>query len=521
MSTGGEEPLPVTAPAAPPESQQAPDDRLESDSITRNAVFATLTTASTALFAAILTLYLVRALSPTGYGNYTLALAVGALFALPMDLGINSSMARFVAERRGDRKAIAGIIADALSLKLAVAGAVGLVTFVAAGKIAELYGHPGLVWPLRGVAIALTAYSLTQLFAAARVAQGRIASGFLIPFTQSVGVTLATVVLVVLGAGATGAAFGRAIGYLLALAVGAYLTVQLFGRASVAIGFRGGGNLPMIARYAGVLALVEGAYNFFDQLDALLIGAFLSASAVGLFQAAGALTVFMDYPGGIVATSVAPRIARSSEGGEPNVDALRSASRFLTIGYGALLAPIVVWANPIVHLLLGSDYDGSVNVLRAFAPFVFLGGVGQLFSFTANYLGQARRRLPIAIAAVLINVFIDILLIPRIGIVAGAIGSDIAIAVYVPAHVLICASVVDLPLRAMTVTLVRTLAAATVMGAVLYSVGTSELSALEWVGGAVGATLAYLAMVLVARELSVTELRAGVAWAGRRLRGAR
>jgi O-antigen/teichoic acid export membrane protein len=517
MSTGGEEPLPVSAPAAPPGSQ-APDDRLESDSISRNAVFATLTAAVTALFSAVLTLYLVRALSPTGYGDYTLALAVGALFALPMDLGINSSMARFVAEHRGDRKAIAGIIADALSLKLAVAGAVGLVTFAAAGWIADLYGNQGLVWPLRGVAIALTAYSLTQLFGAARVAQGRIASGFAIPLTQSIGVALVTIALVALGAGATGAAFGRAVGYILALGVGAYLTVRLFGRSSIAIGFRGGGSLPMIARYAGVLALVEGAYNFFDQLDALLIGAFLSASAVGLFQAAGALTVFMDYPGGIVATSVAPRIARGSEGGEPNVGALRLATRFLTIGYGALLAPLVVWAEPIVHLLLGSDYHGSVNVLRAFAPFVFLGGVGQIFSFTANYLGQARRRLPVAIAAVLINVFLDILLIPRIGIVAGAIGSDIAIAVYVPAHVLICAKVVDLPLRAMTVTLVRTLAAAVAMGAVLYGVGTSSLSVAEWVEGVVGGTLAYLSVVIVARELSVAELRAGAAWAGRRLR---
>jgi O-antigen/teichoic acid export membrane protein len=513
--TGGDEPT-AAAPASGTQEPQLPEDQIGTDTIARNAVFATLTTALTAIFAAVLTLYLVRALSPAGYGEYALALAVGSLLALPMDLGINSSMARFVAEHRGDRRAIAGILADALSLKLAVAGSVGLGTFLAAGWIAELYDKPALVWPLRGVAIALTAYSLTQLFGAARIAHGRIASGFAIPLTQSTMVLAATVLLVSVGAGAAGAAFGRAIGYAVGLGVGAFVTVRLFGRSSIAVGFRGRGSVRLIARYAGVLALVEGAYVFFDQLDVLLIGAFLSASAVGYFQAAGALTVFMDYPGGIVATSVAPRIARG-ERGERNERALPIASRFLTIGYGALLAPLVVWPQPIVDLLLGSDYSRSVNVLRAFAPFVFLAGIGQIFSFAANYLGQAGRRLPIALAAVGINVLVDVLLIPRIGIVAGAIGTDIAIAVYVPAHVWICARVVDLPLGSMLLTLARTLLAACAMGAVLFLVGTSQLSPAQWILGAVSASAAYVGAHILLRELSLDELRAGFAWAGRRL----
>src|SRR4051794_12024228 len=84
---------------APP----SPEDTVASDSIARNTVFATATTVLTASFAVLLTLYLVRALGPRGYGIYTLALAVGALFALVMDFGISSSAGRFIAERRGDR----------------------------------------------------------------------------------------------------------------------------------------------------------------------------------------------------------------------------------------------------------------------------------------------------------------------------------------------------------------------------------------------------------------------------------
>ena len=38
-----------------------------------------------------------------------------------MDFGISSSAGRFIAERRGDRQAIADYIADALRLKVVIA----------------------------------------------------------------------------------------------------------------------------------------------------------------------------------------------------------------------------------------------------------------------------------------------------------------------------------------------------------------------------------------------------------------
>jgi O-antigen/teichoic acid export membrane protein len=492
----------------------APEDIVASDSLARNTLFATANTILLAGFAAFLTLYLVRALDPRGYGLYTLALAIGALFALVMDFGISSSAARFIAERRGDRRAIAAYIADALRLKIAIAGGVGLVLFAAAGEIADLYGKPGLTWPLRGVALALVGSSLLQLYGAALIAQARLPVGFLMTFAQSGGFLVFGVVLVSLGAGATGAAFGRAIGYAFGLAVGTVMIVRLFGRSALAIR-SAKGNTRQIAAYAGALAVVEGAYLLFDQLDALLIGAYLSSAAVGLFQAPFGLTVFMHYPAGVVATSVAPRVAVHQEHGS-DVGVFAHAIRLLIVGYAALLAPLVVWATPIVDLLLGSNYERSASVLRAFAPYVFLAAVGTLLSPAANYLGRARQRLPIALAAVAINLVVDVILIPRIGIVAGAIGTDLALLVYVPAHLWICASATGLDLRPLGLALVRSLAAAAAMAGVLLAFGTTDLSLLDWLLGGAASVAVYLAVLFVLRELTVDEFRVARAWVSAR-----
>ena len=493
--------------ATPP---QPPEERVASDSIARNAFYATLNGVLSAAIAVVLTLYLIRALSPHGYGVYALALAVGALFALVMDLGISSSASRFIAERRGDRRAIADYVADALRLKLAVAGLAGVALFAGAGVIADLYGKPGLTWPLRGVALALVGGAVMQLYNGVLVAQARLGAGLVMSVTQSAAFLVAALVLVGAGGGATGAAFARAIGYGAAVLAGSILIARLFGRGALGVG-SSRGRVRQIATYASVLAIVEGAYLFFDQIDALLIGAFKSSASVGLFQAAFGLTVFLHYPAGVVATSVAPRTASHHEHGS-DVRAFTHTTRFLIVGYAAVLAPLIVWAGPIVDLLLGSDYAHSASVLRAFAPYVFLGGVGAFLSASANYLGQARKRLPVALLAVAINLVVDVLLIPRIGIVAGAIGTDLALAVYVPAHLWICARALHVPLRPLGLSLGRSLVAAAAMAGVLLLAGTSDLSVAAWVLGAIGAVAAYLAVLFLLRELTPGEARQARAW---------
>jgi O-antigen/teichoic acid export membrane protein len=171
-----------------------------------------------------------------------------------------------------------------------------------------------------------------------------------------------------------------------------------------------------------------------------------------------------------------------------------------------------VWAGPIVDLLLGSSYAHSESVLRAFAPYVFLGGVGAFLSASTNYLGQARKRLTPAIAAVLINLVVDLTLIPRIGIVAGAIGTGLALAVYVPAHLWICVRTLDVPLRPLGLALVRSLVAAAAMAGVLLLAGTSDLSLADWILGGAGAVAVYLVVLFLRRELTLGEARQARAW---------
>lgn len=485
------------------------DAAVDGESIRRNAVFAMAVQLTTAAFTAGLTLYLVRALGPSNYGIFALAASFGALLLLPADFGITQSAARFIAERRGNRADIAAVLASALKLKLAAAALFSAALLLAAGPISAAYEQPALVWPLRGIALAVLGQSLMMLYQYAFVAIGRVQMNLRLIFSESAVEVGASVALVLLGAGAAGASFGRAIGYGFGALFGLGLAARFFGRRSVNVRRADAGQIArQVAGYASALLVIDLAYTALSQVDVLLIGAILGSASVGFFQPPVKLITFLHYPGLALANAVAPRLARH-ERLAPSVGAFERSLRGLIVLQAAIVAPVVAWASPIVELLLGSEYGESAVVLRALAPYIFLAGIAPLVSVGVNYLGEARRRVPIAIAALVVNLAIDLALLGKIGIVAGAIGTDVAFAIYVPAHFMICRRLLGLRLRPLLLTLSRALVAAGAMAGVLAAVGTSNLSLLDWTVGGAGGLLAFLVVLLATRELTIQELRDG------------
>ena len=484
---------------------EAPDPAGGAESISKNAAFALAAQIVTAAFTAALTIFLTRQLGPEKFGVFSLALGIGSILLLPGDAGISTAAARYIAERRGNPSAVARVLKDASRLRLFTSGGVSVALLLLAGPIGDAYDTPGLAWALRGMALAIFGQNLMQLYGGTFTALGRLALSFRMIFTKSVIEVAASVALVLAGAGATGAAFGRAAGFLAGGLLGMVLIWRLLGRTSSAdagpeVGMR------RLAKYASALVIIEGAFVLFEQIDVLIIGAMVGATAAGLFQAPLRLVTFLQYPAYALAAGVAPRVARDETSGS-EVGPFAVSLRLIVLLQAAMLPPLVVWADPIVELVLGSEYADSADVLRALTPYVFLAGLGPLVSMAVNYLGEARRRLPIAVGALAVNAAIDVALIPEIGIIAGAIGTNVAYGIYVPAHLWICKRMIGLPLRPFLVSTARALAAGAVMAGVLALFGTQDVAIPLLLAGGVVGLAAYLAALLLLREVSVAELR--------------
>jgi O-antigen/teichoic acid export membrane protein len=497
--------LPATELAVegpPGTGPQPPQD--ESDTITSNAAFALAVQIATAAFTALLTIVLVRVLGPEDYGIFALALSVVSLVFLPADFGISASTARFVAEHRGERDRVAAVMADGLKLKVASSALICVLLFALADPIANAYNVPDLAWPLRVMALALFGQSMMGFYKTGFEAIGKVRLTLRMVLSKSAVETGASIALVLAGAGVMGAAFGRAIGYAFGTAVALFMARQIIGARGISLRGSPAGRLREIASYAGALLIIDAVFGAMTQIDILLIGGILGTSAVGIFQAPAKLINFLHYPGLALSAGVSPRLARGTEG--PNVKAFATGIRYLMILQGLLVVPTVVWAEPIADLVLGAEFAESAGVMRALAPLTFLAGIAPIVSVGVNYLGEARRRIPIAIFALTANFVVSIVLLYEIGVVGSAIGADVAYLIYVPAHFWICKRMIGLPVRPVVVTLARVLVASCAMALAMLAFGYHELSVLDWFAGGLAGFAAYSAGLLVTGEVRRSEL---------------
>ena len=413
-------------------------------------------------------------------------------------------------------------MADAIRLKIFVTGAASLALFAVAGPIANAYDTPDLEWPLRILAIATFGQSVMILWATIFEALGRISVYLRVVVAESALEATGSIVIVLLGTGATGAMVGRAAAYTFAAGFGLALVARTVGR-SIRPRRGGHGHARRILGYGSAIVIVDGAFTIFSQIDVILIGAILSVSAVGLFEAAYRLAGLLYFIGMPIRSAVAPRLARG-EGGPDHV-ALERTLRYVVLAQGVILAPLIVWAEPLTRIAFGTDYLESAEVLRALAPFALLAAISPLLAGTANYLGAARRRMPIALVTLAVNAAIDVALLEQIGIVAAAIGTDVAYVIYVAAHLHLCRDLAGLRLRPLVPPLAGSMSAALVMGLVLLAFGTGADLAIPLVviGGALG-TAAYVAVLLVTGRSPARSARrsgGGCAPRARRLAGRR
>jgi O-antigen/teichoic acid export membrane protein len=472
------------------------------ESIRQSAIFAGAVQLAGTAFTAVLTLYLVRALGNADYGRFALALAVGAIVVLPSDFGVSSSTARYIAQSFGDLRRITEVVSVAIKLKAIVSSAVGTAIFLAAPLIARLYGESNLTTPVRVVAVAVTAQGLFGLASAVFTAHRQMRTVLAVVTFESASETIASIALVAGGAGVVGATVGRAAGYVLGAAAGLVILGRRYGGLRAILAMRFDKTLALsISRYAGAVAAVDVIWAILSQIDVLMMGIILTPVAVAAFQAPSKLLSLATYPGLALANALSPRLAGDSSSAR-TVDVVALTARRLLIVQAFGAAFVFGYADLFVRFALGHRYvSGSAeSVLRGLAPFVILSGLAPLLSTAVDYVGGARRRIPIAAVTLAVNVGLNLLLLSRVGPVGAAVAVDVAYAIFVTAHAVVARQLFGLDTKAVGRTLLVAVVAAGSMIGIIELIRAAALGPGMTVAAGVLGSVAFIAVVAAAGD---------------------
>jgi O-antigen/teichoic acid export membrane protein len=378
-------------------------------------------------------LVLVRTLEPSQYGLFALGFAINQVAFVAADAGLASSTARaLAAATTGEERARAA--SSGLAIKAGVSIAVALALALAAPTIASAYDHPDLEAVLRATAVALAAQSIFMLYRHGLNAIGATQAMLRLVLGESAIEAVAVVGFAVAGGTAAAAMSGRAVGFLVGTALGFVLLRRRLGPLSTP----SAATARSLAAYGLTLAVADGAFLLFTQIDVLLIGALRSASDVALFEAPARLLVVAGYLGYAVALSVAPRLAR----GEPSQAraTLTGAVRLVSTAQGAILLVWLALIVPNAVRIFGARYEPSGDVLLVLSPYLLLAGAAPLTSLAATYAGAGRLVVVASCAALAVNAAIDVALLGSHGILVAAVATDVAFALFVALLVRGCAA---------------------------------------------------------------------------------
>jgi O-antigen/teichoic acid export membrane protein len=377
----------------------------------------------------LVTLILARLLVPAEFGAYALALNLAQLLTLPVEFGVLTLTVREVARARAraDDDAMAGMVLFAAVLLMS--GCTIMFIAVAAARafgwtIAEL---PWLLqlWMFAAVVpLAMMNWARGVLLGFERAIDSALSENILRPILQIV-LVLAFALAGPLDAVDAMIALCAALLLCFLWSVGR-LRSSIAGRIRPARLRRA--HFPLRAWFGALLplALTNGARMINRRIDVVMVGFLASTLAVAGYSIAMQLTSVILVAQTVLNGLISPKVAYAFEAGQ-------TARLRRTLGQATLIScafaivaalAILVVGRPVIVAMFGAGYAHAWEISLVLA-------IGQLFSglmgptaLVLNMTRAEKKTLATGLAAAVLNIALNLLLVPRYGATGAAVASS-------------------------------------------------------------------------------------------------
>jgi O-antigen/teichoic acid export membrane protein len=412
--------------------QQPADDSLRR--IAQSTGVAVVGMALGVVFSFLTRLIIARYGMQTSYGTFSLALVVLQFGSIISSLGLSRGAIRYIAHfgSGGDQARVRMTMSAALRFSLLASIIVGLAVFLAADAIARNIFHaPDLTPALEIFAIGIPFATLTGTLVAFFRGFGRIVPWVL--FQNIILNAIAfTILIIILAAGLPFITVFYA--YLAAIILTSIIlvvyTVKKLPQRFTLTGREG----PPITRELLLFSLPLLGSSLIGilmmHIDTLMLGYFKTVDIVGLYNAAYPMASFISIP--LIALNLMYTPVATGLFSQNKLPELRRNYVVLTKWLVSLTLPVflvmALFPEASIHLLFGQEYVAAAEPLRILAIGFIINNLLGPNGETLLALGRPNFILWSTVAAAVLNVILNILLIPSMGMVGAAIASLVALA---------------------------------------------------------------------------------------------
>lgn len=379
----------------------------------------------------VITLLLARLLGAEQYGVYSLALSVAAITSTVSMLGLDDAVMRYVAiySSRRDESGLWGALQVSLGTSLLLGVMLGAALFLLADIISvNLFHEPQLTPLIRLISIVIPFLTLSEMLMFAT--RGFKKMEYSVIAENFVQLTLRLVLIVVLGM----------------IGLNAYLAVIVFGisdiAASIVLVFFLNKEFPLrrplntarrdtreIYNFALPFWVSDLINTFRGHFQTILLGSLTTVTSAGIFAVVNKVNLLGHMSYRSIQTSSQPIIAELQSNGEwEQVGRLyKTISRWaLTLNIPLILI-MMLFPKQLLGMFGSSFTEGSSALMilaLAELAIVITGMSGPIIDMT----GHNKLKMVNSVTQVIISLGMNILLIPRWGLLGAALAALISIA---------------------------------------------------------------------------------------------
>jgi O-antigen/teichoic acid export membrane protein len=256
-------------------------------------------------------------------------------------------------------------------------------------------------------------------------------------------------------------------------------------------------HLKSLFSFSFWMFLTSTGFTIFATADTILIGYFLTNADVGIYRVATQLSAVALFASMALNTVLFPRMSRWSSDGELGSISM-ALSRAVTFSL-ILAVPVIIGgillSSPLLYYLYGSDFSAGSQALTVLlllqVPVIF----ANLQITSLNALDQPKKSFTTTSIAAVVNIVLNVALIPLLGILGAAIATLISVSLNAVLARTYLASVIPVRIEKRPVAVI--IIAGMVMGVVVsaFSLFTGILSLLSLVVAVILGAIVYFVLL--------------------------
>ncbi|MFH5801500.1 flippase [Haladaptatus sp. CMAA 1911] len=374
----------------------------------------------------VFTPLLVRILTKSQFGTYGVILSLFTVVTVVSQIGLPSAIRKHVAGFTGQNSKQSTLLFGGTGLALLYGLGVGIIVLFVM-NLSWVHSQEYEKY-LIVLAVAVILRNIFDSFRAGFYGRQQEAIAEKLDIARRLVYITSALVLAVLGFGVLGVFVGYTLAYFVMIPAVVYLVHKEFGLTSLTERTELSNLSGRLVRYGALQAVGGIAALMLYKTDILLINYFRSATETAAYQAALFPAELIWFVPAAIQGAMLQNVARHWS--SRNIDAINadldSSMRYAVLSLILFGVGLLGLSKEFLTIYFGPEYSTSVFPLQILIIGTFFYGINRVIVPVLQATGRLRYNETVTVSALVLNIILNVILIPRFGITGAAIGTGIS-----------------------------------------------------------------------------------------------